>query len=281
MTSKTMNILIPTDFSDNATNALQYALKLYAHKECTFYLLHSTYINEAIARAYFAAYSDDAQNNVVVQGTLAKLIKETEAGNANPKHKFESLLSAEELRVAVKEAVNAHDIDMVVMGTKGTTNAVEYVMGSNTIKVIRRVTECPVLVLPENYTYVQPAKIVFPTDYNRRFEKKEFQALTDLADLYDSKIRVVHINVDMELSENQQENFNALRDCLKHYKHGFHWLPDETTKSKALQNFVDEFEIDMIAIINYKHSIIERMLNEPVIKNLAFHPTVPMMVISK
>lgn len=281
MTSKPLNILIPTDFSENAANALQYALHLYAHQECTFYLLHSTYINEAIARAYFAAYGEEAQNKVVVESSLAKLIAKTEAANANPKHRFESLLSAEELRNAVKEVVKSHAIDMVIMGTKGMTNAIEYVMGSNTIKVIRRVTECPILMLPEKFDYLKPEQITFPTDFTRPYDDKEIKILKDLADLYDSKIRVVHINVEMELSETQRENFNTLKKYLANYNHTFHWLPDEAPKSRTLAKFVDELEIDILAIVNYKHSLIERMLNEPVIKNLAFQPSVPILVIPK
>ena len=34
------NILIPTDFSDNAWNAITYAINLFKKKECTFYLVN-------------------------------------------------------------------------------------------------------------------------------------------------------------------------------------------------------------------------------------------------
>lgn len=281
MTSNKLNILVPTDFSDNASNALNYALKLYANRECTFYILHSTYINEAVTRAYGAAYSEENQNKVVIEDTLTALIAQAEVANANAKHTFKPLLSSKELRSAVKKAVTAHAIDMVVMGTKGATDAVEYVMGSNTIKVIRRITECPVLVLPEKFTFVEPKQITFPTDYNRSYDEKEIQTLKDLADLYNSKIRIVHINVDIELSETQENNVTALKNFLADYKHSFHWLPDETSKSKAIAKFVDDLEIDILAMINYKHGILEKILNEPVIKNLTFHPTVPIMVIPK
>ena len=35
------NILIPTDFSENAWNALSYALNLFKDEKCTFYLLNA------------------------------------------------------------------------------------------------------------------------------------------------------------------------------------------------------------------------------------------------
>ena len=260
MISKKLNILVPTDFSDNASSALNYALKLYANKQCTFYVLHTTYINEAVTRAYGAAYTDDSQNKVV-ETTLTAFINQTEAANANANHEFKSLRSAEELATAVKTAVESHAIDMVIMGTKGVTGAVEYVMGSNTIKVIRKITECPVLVLPEGFAFVEPKQITFPTDYNRSYDEKEIQTLKDLVDLYHSKIRIVHINVSMGLSEAQENNMTLLKNYLANYEYSFHKLPNYTSKSKAIAEFVDELEIDILAMINYKHGILERILN--------------------
>ena len=278
MIAKKLNILVPTDFSDNASSALNYGLRLYANQQCTFYVLHSTYMNEAVTRAFEAAYTDDSQNKVV-ETTLAAFINKTKVENANANHEFKSLRSAEELATAVKNAVEVRAIDMVIMGTKGITGAVEYVMGSNTIKVLRKITQCPVLVLPENFAFVEPQQITFPTDYNRSYAAKEIQSLKDFVDLYHSKIRVVHINVNVELLESQENNMQMLKNYLADYEHSFHWLPDYTTKSKAIAKFVDDLEIDILAMINYKHGILEKILNEPVLKKLAFHPTVPILVI--
>jgi hypothetical protein len=41
------NILLPTDFSDNAWSAIVYAFKLYEEEDCAFYFLHSTKIKES------------------------------------------------------------------------------------------------------------------------------------------------------------------------------------------------------------------------------------------
>src|SRR5690606_29232647 len=136
--------------------------------------------------------------------------------------------------------------------------------------VIRKITECPVLVLPEDFAFVEPQQITFPTDYNRSYAENEIQSLKDLADLYHSKIRVVHINVNMGLSDEQENNMSELKNLLAGYEHSFHWLPDYTSKSKAIAEFVDELEIDILAMINYKHGILEKILNEPVLKKLAF-----------
>ncbi|MEO5788226.1 MAG: universal stress protein [Gelidibacter sp.] len=280
MTSKKLNILVPTDFSDNAANALHYALKLYANQQCVFYVLHSTYVDEAVTRAFGAAYVDDNENKAATN-TMNALIAQTGLANANAKHEFIALQSKKEIKTAVKKAVKKNAIDMVVMGTKGTTGAVEYLMGSNTIKVIRNIGGCPVLILPDGFAYVQPNQIAFPTDFKRNYEIKELQALKDLSDLYGSKIRIVHVKVNNNLSETQEIHMNILKNYLEDYEHSFDWLPDTSTKSKAIAAFIEDQKIDMLAMVNYKHGMLENILKEPVIKKLAFHPTIPILVIPK
>lgn len=280
MTTDKLNILIPTDFSDNAASALQYALKLYANKECTFYIMHSTYVTEAVARAYTTRYYDDKQNKIVGQ-SLDDLIEKTEAANGNAKHGFKALLTQEELRNAVKKQVEVLDIDMVVMGTKGATDAVEYVMGSNTIKVIQQIRNCPVLVLPEGFAFTQPQQIAFATDYTRNYDQKELKSLKYFAELYHSRIHIVHVNTEDKLSDKQQENKQILETCLSNYAHDFHLIPESQSKTKTISSFMDEHQIDVLAMVNYKHGILQRILNEPIIKKLAFDPRNPILVIPK
>lgn len=47
----------------------------------------------------------------------------------------------------------------------------------------------------------------------------------------------------------------------------------------AIANFIEDLGIDLLVMVNYKHGLIEKIVNEPIIKNLAYHPNVPMLVI--
>lgn len=278
MKTNQKNILLPTDFSDNAWSAVVYALKLYANEYCTFYFLHSTYITEAISRTYITThYVQELQSEA--RSKLIELKVQTEIANANANHDFKLLISKEELKTAVKKAVKEHNIDIVVIGTKGTSGAMEYYMGSNTIKVIRKIEKCPVLIVPDEYEFVKPKQITFSTDYNRFFDEQELKPIKDMADLHNSNIRVLHINIEKKLSDMQEYNRTMLKEYLANYEHSFHFLPNYTKKSNAITTFIEDLNIDILAMVNYKHSLFESILNEPVIKKLVFHPTVPILVI--
>lgn len=271
------SILLPTDFSDNAWSAVVYALKLYENEYCTFYFLHSTYIPDTVSRTYITTHYVDKQQKLA-ESRLMELKVQTEIANANANHNFKTLISEDELKTAVKKAVDENSIDIIVMGTKGATDAIEYMMGSNTVKVIQKINKCPVLIVPDEYDFVEPKQIAFPTDYNRFYDEIELKPIKDLSELFNSKIRIVHINVEKKLSEVQEYNMTMLKDYLADYEHSLHWLPDYTQKSKAIATFIEDLDIDVLAMVNYRHGLFEKILNEPVIKKLAFHPTVPILV---
>jgi len=271
------NILLPTDFSDNAWSAIVYALKLYANEKCTFYLLNSTLLKVAPMSNFSNRLLDTMQKKAKEE--LLELKEQAEVSNANTNHNFEIILSTENLVDAVKRAIKTHDIDCVVMGTKGASKVKEIFFGSNTVKILKKLKSCPVLVIPEEFDFVEPKQIAFPTDYNRFYGDKELQPLKKLANLFNTKIRVMHIEDEKKLSDIQEYNMGKLEEYLSRFEHSFHWMPNYAKKTIEIKDFIEELNIDILALINYKHSFIESIINEPVVKKIGFHPIVPFFVI--
>tara|TARA_R110002111_G_scaffold68080_4_gene110645 strand:+ start:6079 stop:6906 length:828 start_codon:yes stop_codon:yes gene_type:complete len=270
------NILLPTDFSDNAWSAVVYALKLHEEELCTFYFLHSTKMKVStmsnMSNKLLRVMAENAMNE------LSELKELAETSNANANHSFEIILSSNDLFHSMETIIEKNNIDMVVMGTKGATGAKEIVFGSNTVNSIKKIKNCPVLAVPDEFDFVIPEQIAFPTDFNRLYGA-ELQPLLDLADLYNSKIRVLHINKEDSISEAQDYNLDQLKVALENYEYSFHWMPDYSKKDEAIKDFIDELNINILVMINYKHSFIESLVKEPVIKKLGFQPTIPFLVI--
>ena len=271
------NILLPTDFSDNAWNAVVYALKLYAEIECTFYFMHS--IKNKIPT--MANFSNKLK--ATLRGNAMKELLELKEmalnSNENPNHKFEIILSENHLHTAIMSAIVKYHIDLVVIGKKGTTGSNDIFFGGNTINTIKNVKGCPILIVPDEHDYEVPKEIAFPTDFNRFYDNKELKPLKDLVELNDSKIKIVHINVEPHLNEIQEYNHVMLKDYLKDYEHSFHWMPDYSTKADEISEFINDLKIHILVMINYKHSILENIINEPVIKKLGTRPVIPFLII--
>lgn len=271
------NILIPTDFSDNAWSALVYALKFFKEEFCTFYLLNSTILKVSTLSNLSNKLLKTMQENAKKE--LLDLKELAETSNANANHGFKIILSSKELKTAIKKAIKEWHIDLVIMGTKGATGAKELFFGSNTVHVIKSVKNCPVLIIPEEYDFMEPVQIAFPTDFNRFYNPAELQPLKDIATLHNSKIRIVHINAESKLNDTQEYNIKTLQSYLENFEHSFHWMPKYAKKALEINDFIEELDIDILVMINYKHSFIQKIVNEPVIKKIGFHPKIPFLVI--
>lgn len=270
-------ILLPTDFSDNSWSAVVYALKLYKNEFCTFYFLNSTIIKVSMLSNLSNKLLKTMKDNAMKE--LLALKKLAEASDANANHDFQIILSSEDLITAIKKAIKERQIDLIIMGTKGATGAKEFFFGSNTVRVMKSNKFCPVLVIPEEFDFMEPKQIAFPTDFNRFYGDKELSPLKQLAELYNSKIRIVHINIEEKLNDIQEYNLMMLQSYLNHCEYSLHWMPKYSNKTIEINDFIEELDINMLAMVNYKHSFIETILKEPVIKKIGFHPTVPFLVI--
>ena len=271
------NILFPTDFSDNAWSALVYTLKLYMQDECIFYFLNSTNIGTSISSnlssSLMLTISQKAKEELI------KLKEHAEISNANANHSFRVILRSDRLEDAISFAVKKYNIEMVVMGTKGATGSKKIFFGSNTVKVINKMRLCSILVVPEEYDFVTLKQIAFATGFSRDYVKKELKPLIELASSFNSKIRVIHIEINKKLNINQKYNMEKLRNHLVDYEYSFHMLPNNAKKATEINTFIEEFKIDMLTMVYYKHSLMEIIINEPVIKEIGCHPIVPLLVI--
>lgn len=270
-------IVFPTDFSDNAWSAIIYALKFYTNESCKIYLLHSMKMKVSTMSNLSNRFIDTLRRTTMEKMVALKIL--LERVNANANHTFEIILVNQDLKDAVEFAIKKYKIEMLVMGTKGASGAKEFFFGSNTVNIISKVGLCPVLAIPDGFDFTTPKKIAFPTDFNRFYDEKELYVLKHLAHFYNSEINVVHLNEEEHLTEIQEYNFNSLKDHLKEIEHHFFWIPSNTKKYEDIRAFMEKQKIDLLVMVNYKHSFIERITREPVIKKIGFQAVTPFLVI--
>ncbi|SHG68520.1 universal stress protein [Flagellimonas flava] len=276
-------ILIPTDFSDNAWNAIDYAMQLFRNKECTFYLLN-TYTPVIPSGRFMAKMIDgvrivDAVRDSSQEG-LRKTVERIQSKYRNPNHRFETVSSFNLLTEEVKDIVDSFGIHLVVTGTKGASGIEEVFMGSNTVRIIKNTKKCPILAIPQYFEFVTPTEIAFATDFNRFYSDSELEPLLELSRMFDATIRIVHVQYGIKaLSELQQFNLNMLRRYLNGTEHYVHTVSELNSVSQTLEVFSQELNIHLLAMLNYQHSYMEQMTREPIVKRTAFHTQIPLLVI--
>ncbi|MDT7827419.1 universal stress protein [Pricia sp. S334] len=273
-------IILPTDFSDNAFNAIRYAVQLYKDIETTFYLLH-TYTPPVYQMEYVmqspAQFGLGDRHRQEAANRLNGLRDKIKSEFGNQKHSFITHVAFNTLIYEILETIENEKADLVIMGTQGATGATEILFGTNTVHLIKKTT-CPVIAVPSEFEYENPKEILFPTDYIPDYSQEQLQQLVDIAENHKSHLEIIHVSSGFELADIQESNKKKLKVIFAEISHSFHDLPDQGVIA-AINNFQKKKEIKILAMIRNKHTFFERMFIEPVIKKLGFHVNIPFMVI--
>jgi nucleotide-binding universal stress UspA family protein len=276
------NILLPTDFSDNAWNAIFTGLKMFQTVDCNFILLN-TYEPKLAnlmgnkSKERLGVIYDSLSENSKLQ--LDKTMQYLHENHSRSNHKFESVSISNDIEHAINQMVVDRDIDLIVMGTKGATGAKEVFMGSNTVKVIKKVRKCPIIAVPHNYDFKALKSVVFPTDFTHPYSKSELKPLIDVVSLWNAEIAILQVAQEYELHDEQKRNLKQLSNRLQDVKHSFHKVEMWNNVAEATNKFTGENDMDLIALIHYPHTFMEKLTREPVIRKIGFHAKVPLMVL--
>ncbi len=276
------NILLPTDFSTNSLNAIQYAVKFLKDEDCIFYLLN-IYRMPYLEHDELMMYNVEklaSLENTLLKSSQRDLKSTVEKVNFSPNHKIELLSDYSFFIDSVKQKIDELNIDLIIMGTKGVTGAKEIFMGSNTGDVIMK-TDCDVLAVPDKATFKEPKEIVFPTDFRLLYKEDDLDILKKIAIKNGSNIRVLYVQNDDPLDAEQKANKKDLEWGFDDLNYSFHTLTNTDFESAVNCFTQSRGDVDMIAIIAKHYNIFQRLFFKPKVEELSFHTKIPLLVLHK
>ncbi len=273
-------ILLPTDFSENSWSAIGFALQLFKNETCTFYLLNTytpvIYNLEEIV----LSTSEYNLENIIRENSVngLKAIKaRIENEYKNPKHSFVEISAFNTLISEINELHKEHVMDFIVMGTKGATGAKEVLFGSNTTHVFKS-AKCPVLAVPDMFSFEVPHEILFPSDYNINFKTEQIEPIVAIAKQFKSRVNILHVFQDKGLTERQEKCKTDLEMYFKDTAYLYHSVEDKNIP-KAITEFQSRARINLLVMINNKHSFFENLFFKNKINQLGLHLNIPFLVI--
>tara|TARA_R110002073_G_C9329577_1_gene569117 strand:- start:59 stop:898 length:840 start_codon:yes stop_codon:yes gene_type:complete len=270
-------ILCPTDFSKNAQNAIEYAVKLFKNETCVFYILNTYNAEPYTMELAIARDLEEFRKKSI--GGLRVILEWLSHDDNSRNHEFHVVSECGNLLDIIKTMVDKQDIEMVVMGTQGATNSRIEIFGSQTVLAMEEIRNCPVLAIPSKTIYKEIKEIVFPTDYRTTFKRREFQYLVDIAKMSNSSIVVLNVvNKNESLDEDQVNNKNLLKDYFEDLDYSFHTLKNKDVQA-AINSFIESRGSDMVSFINRRHSFFGMILSRPMVKNLNYHTGITVLAL--
>jgi nucleotide-binding universal stress UspA family protein len=273
-------ILLPTDFSDNAENAIKYAVQLYKDEKCNFILLN-TYTPIIYQVEHLQPSSPQLQVLEIVKETsrrkLKELIQAIKTEFNNPNHTFTQISAFNTLTAEINQLFEGNVMDMIVMGTKGASGLKEVLFGSNTVHVLKN-TKCPVIAIPSSFTFETPHEILFPTDYEIDYQKMHLQSIIDISAMYNTRVNILHVLYENNSSHLQERNRLKLENYFKTIAYLFHDVKNQNI-AEAITQFQLKARINLLVMINNKHSFFENLFFKSTINQIGFHLNIPFLVI--
>ncbi len=263
-----INILLPTDFSENSWNAMVYGVNFFNGQQVHFHISHIL-DEDGEDKAYSHKNALDE-----LQAFLTRLRK-----LANPKfHKFSFSIQETSFISGLKKIIEDGKIHLIIMGTLGASLDQQSLVGKNTTAVISRI-KCPILVVPEEAKYKKPQNIAFPTDFYVTYKARILRGLKFISNCHQSKLKVLYYaKKTEELTTSQKSNRDFLKEQLSDTHHGFYYSVKDSLED-AMQLFVKSKDVQLIMMMGKNLNYFDQLLFYPVSKAPKYFKKIPFFVL--
>lgn len=275
-------ILVPTDFSLNATKALNFAVEIAAQAHASVILLNiDTLIENPFRAKTELEKKHGLPQNEAIQKELSEITKEIKDGmhiNIRSERYGGAVVNA------ITQAADYHHADMIVMGTLGNAGAKEKLMGSVTAAVIGKVN-IPVLAVPLLSEWAIPKNILLAVNH---FDEKPAHAkpIIDIARLFYAKITVaVFTDENKAVAANYIENNRGVGSYGEQLQSLYKDTNIETGKlygkkfEETITDYIKAEEVDLIAMFTHKRGLVGSIFNRSMTKSMSYHTNIPLLAI--
>jgi len=271
-------ILVPCDFSDTALQAFRYACEIAMVSKGEIFLLNIIEL-PAIHTSLFVPAQ--AYEGNYLKGLKLKAHKNFEkmkdkwAGNV----KIHFALEQGSVTSAIKKFVDRKRIDLIVMGTHGSSGIKEYTVGSNTEKIVRT-SKVPVIAIKKSVSISSIKNLILPTKMDA--SKKLVASIKVLQSLLKAHLHVLYINTPSNFipdrhTEPKLIEFarqNQLKNCSIH-------IYNDIDEEAGIINFSAKFKNRMIAMATHGRTGFNRLMTGSITEDVVNHIDCPIWTISE
>ena len=272
-------IIVPTDFSPAAINAMHYALNMArVISDASIILLHVyqmpvSYNNSDIPLPLMDIGELEKINEERLQ-ELKALAERTSSGALQiyAEVKLGDLTDELEILCAATQPF------AIVMGTRDSGFVERLLVGSTTLSVIRRLT-WPVLVVPPGAIFKGIQKIGFACDFKKVIETTPAAYIKEWVKTFDATMSILNVEDKKNVATDNTKERSPLLHALLEETQPQYFFIDDPDVEKGLSEFAENNNIDLLVVIPRKHRLLDSLFQKSHTKELAFHSHIPILAI--
>lgn len=268
------NILVPCDFSDTAIQAFKFAVDIANQNQGQINLLnvielpvmHDTVLMPTLS--FEEAYLKD------MRLSAEKNFEKMRTKWAKDGPKINTFVEYGPVNTVISRFVEAKKADLIVMGTKGSSGLKEFVIGSNTEKIVRW-SPVPVIAVKKTMKLGAIRNIVFPNTLDAEQETLILK-VKELQTFFKATLHIVYINTPgnfrKDIDTHQQMKAFAKRYMLKDYTVNVY---NDMDQESGLANYIKEVKGDMVAMATHGRRGLAHLMSGSVAEDVVNHIDCP------
>lgn len=273
-------VLVPTDFSANSRHALRVAAVIAAKSHARLGILHT---NTAIAYApvlpeyEFAGMYNMKDYYDMAADEFRRMKKELIAEAKFSKLDIDTRIEEGLLYSSIQRVTEEDGVDLIVMGTKGATGALEFFVGSNTEKVIRTAL-CPVLAVPENSGDFNPKTVALASTLSKD-QAPAFRYLAEWQKYWPFKVKVLYLNNPASFGSKKEIDAVAASFAEQAGLQKVSTFININTfdEEATILDFAQKEKVDLIAMATHQRKGLPHLLFGSIAENTVNHSTIPVL----
>lgn len=270
-------ILVPTDFSEYALNAAKLAAYIARKFDARIYFLHTVNMPDyAVGSGPGRTKQDIAEGLFIlkkIKMDFEKLFKEDFLSGIN----VASAVQYSGVYEDIVSQAEEHDIDLIIMGTHGTSGYInDFFIGSNTDKIVRR-AKTPVITVREEIVNPNFEKIVFASDFGPGVSDS-FQHIIKLADQFKAKVELVRVITrdDFYYSGPMLDTMDEFANSNNLSNYDCHIWVSESVQT-GINEFAQRVDADLVATITRGKRGLARLFNGSVTTEIMKSSPLPVL----
>jgi nucleotide-binding universal stress UspA family protein len=264
-------LIVPTDFSPAADNAMHYAAQLARQIQAGIFLTHIYQIPVSMNdMPVILVSAEELKKNA--DESLQRCAQDLASAYPDLQIKTESRLG--DVNDELEDLSNDLKPVAIVMGSHGSSDLERLIFGSNTLTVIRH-NRYPVIAVPAQFKQFSLKNVVMAVDLLEG-QKFPVEKIMEFMQHLNANINVVHVT-------NKEGNGTDLqRDILLNQLHSlnpaFQVVRNENVRN-GLIHYLNEVKADLLLLFPHQHNFIERLLFKLHTFDIVKHTTIPVMTI--
>jgi nucleotide-binding universal stress UspA family protein len=272
-------IIVATDYSKAATNALNYGAEVARQTGARIILFNATSIPAPITyTSYLPALKPSLEEHIAANKTRLTEIASTTKTTYGVE--VEAVAGSSNLFDELSSLVKQYQADVVVMGMRGQSLKRD-LLGSNTISAIKKAT-FPILVVPIDATYKGVNKILYACDFNAQALLNRLTVLKEWATTFDAKIEILHVEKEAVIAlRGATKEYSAqqeMEEMFKGIEHSYRFMKGYDVVS-GIEKEASDFKADLLVMMPDRVNYWDQVLNKSNTQKVVLKTHIPLLAL--